>query len=285
MALGDREQLGGAAAGGPERRALSGAAPRQEQGAGGVLAEAGGEERGLAERLRHLGLDLLGRGEEERAVGRLIEVGQAEDHPVVAPEHVGLGAARAVQAGPHRGGPGRVDARAEGGHHADPHVAELVEEVLDHDPAIAGHLAGGGLLFADVREQVVGGARVEAVLAQARLGLRVAGRRELARELADAGAELLAAPRAVAAPEGHLAGHAGRGRDDDALVGDLLHAPGRRAEHEDLAGARLVDHLLVELADPAALAVVREQEHAVEAAIGDGPGVGDGELARAVPRR
>ncbi len=83
-------------------------------------------------------------------------------------------------------------------------------------------------------------------------------------------------PDALAAPERDRPGDArGRG-DDDAVAGDLLDPPGRRAEQEDLAGARLVDHLLVELADPAAV----RQVDAEEAAVGDRPGVRDGELAR-----
>jgi hypothetical protein len=38
-------------------------------------------------------------------------------------------------------------------------------------------------------------------------------------------------------------------------VGDVLDAPGRRAEEEHITDARLVDHLLVELANPATWAV------------------------------
>ena len=51
----------------------------------------------------------------------------------------------------------------------------------------------------------------------------------------------------------------------------------RRAEQEGLARAGLVDHLLVELADPAAVG----QVDAVEAAVGDRAGVGDDQLAGA----
>ena len=66
------------------------------------------------------------------------------------------------------------------------------------------------------------------------------------------------------------------GRDDDAVVRDLLDAPGRRAEQERLAGARLVDHLLVELADAAAVG----EEHAEEAAVGDRAAARDREALR-----
>ena len=78
-------------------------------------------------------------------------------------------------------------------------------------------------------------------------------------------------------PERHGAGHAGRRRDHHAVARDLLDAPGGGAEQERLPGARLVDHLLVQLADAAAV----RQVDAEEAAVGDGAGVGDGQGAGA----
>ncbi len=77
---------------------------------------------------------------------------------------------------------------------------------------------------------------------------------------------------------GTAPGTPGAGRDDHAVAGDVLDPPGGGAEQEGLALARLVDHLLVELADPAAVG----QVHAVEAAVGDRPGIGDRELAGAL---
>ena len=62
--------------------------------------------------------------------------------------------------------------------------------------------------------------------------------------------ELQRAPRPVAVPERHLPRLARRRRDRDPLEGDVLDAPRARPEQERLAGAALVDHLLVELADP-----------------------------------
>src|SRR4029079_4146758 len=69
----------------------------------------------------------------------------------------------------------------------------------------------------------------------------------------------------VALPERGRGGLARRRGDDDAVDGDLLDAPRGRAEHEALADPALVDHLLVELADPAAVG----EEHAEQAAVGD----------------
>ena len=78
-------------------------------------------------------------------------------------------------------------------------------------------------------------------------------------------------------PERHLSGLAGRGRDDDAVARDLLDAPRRGPQHERLADARLVDHLLVELSDARALG----REHSVEAAIRNRAAAGHGEHAGA----
>src|SRR5207302_1519488 len=68
----------------------------------------------------------------------------------------------------------------------------------------------------------------------------------------DRGAELVRPPDPFALPERDGAGHAGSRRDEHAVAGDLLDPPGRGAEQERLPGPGLVDHLLVELADPAA---------------------------------
>ena len=76
---------------------------------------------------------------------------------------------------------------------------------------------------------------------------------------------------------GTAPGVPGAGRDDDAVAGDLLDPPGAGPQQEGLAGPRLVDHLLVELADAPP---VREMD-AVETAVGDRARVGDSELAGA----
>ena len=123
-------------------------------------------------------------------------------------------------------------------------------------------------------DRLRGGALVEVVLGGQLLRLAVHG---LAGERADGAAELLRAAHAVAAPERHGARRARRGGHDHAVAGDLLDPPGGRAEQEGLPGAGLVDHLLVQLADPAPVG----QVDAVEAAVGDRAGVGHRELQRA----
>src|SRR5205085_6264454 len=102
---------------------------------------------------------------------------------------------------------------------------------------------------------------------------------DLPEELAERPAQLVRTAEPVAVPERHLAGLAGRGRHDDAVAGDLLDAPRAGAEHERLADARLVDHLLVELTAARPL----RREDAVQTAVGNGAAARDCEHACPVP--
>ena len=255
----------------PQRRPLAGIGPRQKQRAARRLAEAGAEQRRAAELADDQVLDFVGLEGDQLGRGSLVGVGQVDDDPVVGPDRVDLELVLLADPGAQRHAPGRVDAAAERAEDAQSPVADLVAEALDHDRLIGGNDAGRGLLLAQVGDEVLGGEPVEVVVA-GEVG-RVGGD-GLARELPDRPAELDRAADPVAAPERHRTRDARRGGDDDAVAGDLLDPPGARAEQEHLTGARLVDHLLVELADPAPV----RQVHAVEATVGDRAGVGDGEL-------
>ena len=175
-----------------------------------------------------------------------------------------------------RHGPRGVHLGAERREDADPPVADLVAEALDHDRAVVGDDAGGLGLLVEVRQR--GCARRSSsrpwLLAQrARRRPACAAARSSRTNCPMRPAELERAAGAVAVPERHLAGLARGRRDDDPVEGDVLDAPRGRAEQERLAGTGLVDHLLVELADPGAVG----QEHAEQAAVGDGAAAGDGE--------
>ena len=74
---------------------------------------------------------------------------------------------------------------------------------------------------------------------------------------------------------GILPGSPGAGRDQHAVVGDLLDPPRRGAEHEGLADAALEHHLLVELADARRARPGAEQEDAEQPAVGNRAAVGD----------
>ena len=89
----------------------------------------------------------------------------------------------------------------------------------------------------------------------------------------------------VRLPERHLARLPGRGGDEHPVVRDLLDAPRRGAEQEGLADAALEHHLLVQLADARRCGPRSpDEEHAVEAAIGNRAAVDDGDALRAFAR-
>ena len=258
----------------PERRAFAGVGAWDQERARGVLAEAGAEQRRAGELADDQVLQ-LGRVDQHQVGGRrLVGVGEVDDDAVVGPDRVGLEVALVADFARQREAPGGVHAAAVRGEDAEAPVADLVAEALHHDRLVGGDDAGRVLLFAQVGDEVVGGAGVEVVVL-GELGRLAVDR--LAGEGADRLAELGRPADPVAAPERHRAGGAGGGRDDHPVAGDFFDPPAARAEQEGLARARLVDHLLVELADPPAV----RQVDAVEAAVGDRPGVGDDQLARA----
>ena len=99
--------------------------------------------------------------------------------------------------------------------------------------------------------------------------------------------ELQRAGGGVALPEREPARAAGGGGDQHLVVGDLLDPPARRAEGEHVADPGLVDHLLVQLADPAPGGVppggvaLADQEDAEQTTVRDGAARGDGQPLRA----
>jgi hypothetical protein len=85
-----------------------------------------------------------------------------------------------------------VDPAAERGQQAEPPVAQLVAEALDHDPLVGRQDAGRVAFVVEVGEQVLGGAFVEiVVLPQPGRGDRPTpvAAPEVGFELADKGAE------------------------------------------------------------------------------------------------
>ena len=123
-------------------------------------------------------------------------------------------------------------------------------------------------------------ARASSPLAASRSSASSGASRSSRTERAERAAELERPARLVALPERRLGGLARRGRDDHAVERDLLDAPRGRAEHERLADAALVDHLLVELADARAVG----QEHAEQPAVGDRAAARDRDVLRTLAR-
>ena len=176
---------------------------------------------------------------------------------------------------------GACTRRAERREDADAPVADLVAEPLDDDRAVGRHRAGRACLLAQEREQVARGALVEPVLA------RAAARAPSPRESATSSREACAdrSPSSYGRPtpspfqNGTAPGTPGAGETStrSRVISSIRQRRG--AEQERLPGAGLVDHLLVELADPAAAV---DEVHAEEAAVGDRAGVRDREPPRAV---
>ena len=273
--LGDLEEVLRLQALLPEGRALAGVGARKQERPRRVLAKASAEESGAAELGDDKVFDLVRFEEHQVAVGRLVGVGQVDDDPVVGPDRVRLEVELVADLGREGQTPSRVDAAAERGQDAEAPVADLVAELLDNDRLVGGNHPRGRLLLLEVGQEVLGRELVQVVVLRELLRVH---RDRLAGELADRTAELGGAADAVAAPERDSARHARCRRDDHAVAGDVLDPPGGGAKQECLALARLVDHLLVELADPAAVGKV----HAVEPAVGNGPGVGHRQLASAL---
>ena len=293
IARGDREQVGRPLALLPERRPRARPASRQEQGSGRVLAEAAGEHRRRRKRPDDEVLDLVGLREEQRldAIERGVALGQPDRDAVVRPDRLDLHPQSLADPRLEGQRPRLMDPAAERGQQAQSPVAQLVAEALDDDPLVGRQGARRLALVVQVGQQVGGRTLVEIVrLAQEGRGggpaLLAPGevRLELADERTHRPAELDRPADRVALPERQLAGHAGGRCHGHPVAADLVDPPAARAEDDDVAvhpGAELVDHLLVELADPTAgRPGLARHEHAEQAAIRDRPAARDRHDAR-----
>ncbi len=198
--------------------------------------------------------------------------------------------------------------RPEGAQEAHPPVTKLIAEALEHDGPIRGQCARDGTLLFQVAQQVPGRQLIEIVALlecrhRALLPRRPTRRQvaHLACERPQLAAQLDGSADTIALPEGHLARFAGRRRDQHPVVADRFDTPGRRAQEDDLALPRFVDHLFVQLphAPPACTGgaragagpavgdgtglVVRE-EYRKQAAFRDGAARGDSDRAGVAPR-
>ncbi|PSK67650.1 hypothetical protein B0E53_00297 [Micromonospora sp. MH33] len=277
------EELGGALALLPERLPAARIAAGQQQGPGRALAEPGGEQRrGAHGLLDQLG-DLLGVEDHHVGAGRLLgRVGQPDHDAVVGGHDLGVHPVALGEPAADGERPRAVDPGAEHRVHGEPPVAQLVAEPLDHHRAVVGQRPGGLLLLAQVAHEVAGGPVVQPAGPQRGHGVGVGLAQQRPDPGADGPAQLDRATELVALPERHPGGLAGGGGDQHPVGGDLLDPPGRRAEQEDVADPGLVDHLLVQLADPGG-PLGAGQEDPEQAPVGDGAAAGHGEPLRAGP--
>ncbi len=190
VAARDLQQVLGLQALLPQRRAPAGVGARDQQRAGGVLAKARAEQRRAAELRGDRPLDArrarAGRGRDRcpptprvdrgasSAPSSAVEVGQVQHDAVVGPDR---------RRPPGRGARGCCAEMARpqaactrppyGREHAQAPIADLVAEALEHDRAVARQHARGGLLLAQVGDEVARGALVEVVVALQRLRLLI----------------------------------------------------------------------------------------------------------------
>ncbi len=161
----DLEQVGGALALLPERRARPGPASRQQQRPPRVLAEARREQRRAPARLDDQVLDLVGVGKSSASISASggVALGQADRDPVVRPDRLHLDAEALAEPRLDGQRPRRVDAAAERAEDHEPPVAELVAEALDDEPPVGRQGARDLALLLDVRDEVVRRVLVEVV--------------------------------------------------------------------------------------------------------------------------
>ena len=155
------------------------------------------------------------RGQQPFGFQRLIAFGQADDEAVVGPHGLDFDAALGAQPRGDGHAPRRMHAAAERGEHADAPIAQLVAAALDHDVAIARNAAGGGGLLFQVAQQIFGGVADRGCAPPSAACRRPAAAVASSSRVicADLAAELRGPPGGVAVPERHLAGLAGRGRN------------------------------------------------------------------------
>ena len=285
----------------PEGRALA-ALAGQEQRPRRVLAKLSAEDR----RVGQLGQDALARlvrphraEQVQRDVG--LRLREAEEDAVVVALHLHLDARALAQRAGQRQPPQPVDLAAKGRLDHQPLVAQRVLEDLDQDAAVRRNGAGVVELACHVVDHVPGRRRVQRIVGAQPGEHRLHGRFFLSLadgavvgqiqrgahrvqplchgtpERADALTQFIGAPRKVAAPEGHARRRARRIGDDDFVVGQLDDAPDLRAEQQRVADARLVDELLVQLAE---LGLAVGQVGVERAAVGDGAAVGQRQQPR-----
>ena len=151
----------------PQGRAVPRRGPRHEQGAGGALAEAGGEQGGLLDPRAHEPGQLVGVEGDELGSRGGGGRGQLEDDPVVGDDDLRLNAEAAPHALADAHGPGLVDAPPEGAVEDEAQAAALVLAALQHQDGVGGEDAGGRPLLAQQGNEVGPGAGVQASGGQA----------------------------------------------------------------------------------------------------------------------
>ena len=226
----------------------------------GRFPEPSGEEGAVRHLVDDQALDLVGIEHHCQRVRGLVGIGEADDDPVVAttPPRWRRRVPRAVGVkwpAPTGRGPGRRTGRAS-------RVASRrsrrgsVSTTID---AVGGQSAGGRLqLGARYATRLAAASRSRWYLPVSNSCAAAGSRAPMFGDEGPQGPTRLHGPPQAHRPARTGCGRApspGAGSDDHPVGGDLVDLPRGGAEDEDVADPALVDHLLVELAHPAALRV------------------------------
>src|ERR1700677_4767088 len=203
---GHGERVGGSLALLPQSRTTLGATPRQEQRPRGTLPELRRKERRAAELAQDQIRDLFRIKQKQLGVRRRIAVREAQYEPIVTPHRFHIGTATGTNTPGDGHSPGRVNAAAERGEHADAPIAHFITRALDNDGAVIWNYGGSKFLVSEKADKVLRCLGIEVVLAGQAAQRGVAGHlAKFTDQLADAAAKLERAPGVVPMPEGHLA--------------------------------------------------------------------------------
>ena len=269
----------------PQRRALAGVAPGQQQRAGRALAKPCGEQC----RTAHLGgdqrLDLVCLEDEQIRPGwGVVGVGQAHDDAVIAGGRLLVDPVALHQPPADRQRERPVHPQPVGRVQHQPPVAEFIAEAFHHERGVTGDRAGRGALVLQQPSQVLRRVLVETDVRTPLCERLAVESGQLGGERADRSAQFGGPAGVVAAPERQPRGLARRRDHQHAVMGDLGDAPTGGPECDHVTGPRFVDHLLVEFPDAGGLFVIPGQVHREQAAVGDGAPGRHGQPLRAGPR-
>jgi hypothetical protein len=231
-------------------------------------------------------LDFFGSRNHQIRIRRHLRLRESHHEPIICPHRFDVEAGFRSGALDRCHRPGSVNAATEWREHADAPIAQLVAAALDQDGPVIRNDTRGRSLVREVPQQVLGCLAVEIVVLDEPLhGGRRRHMTERSNQFSDLAPQLQRPARRVRLPERHLSRFTGSRGDEHPIVRDLFDPPGRCTKQERLADAALEYHFLVELADAGMRSTFADEEYAIQAAIGNGPAVDDGDPLCAFARR
>ena len=292
--LGRRKKAASAQALQPKRRASPSSARDtwQQQGPRGVHAKLGPKERRIGQLEQEPLADLIGGHIRDQLDRRLsVEKRQVVQNAIVVDLCLDVDT-QAFAKGMCQGErPAAIDPGAERRVNGQPLVAQRVAKTLNNNSAIGRNGTQSIQLLTHVEDGVAGRRFIQTVFVLqpadngdsilGPLGIGIAGERwqgadtcrQLAPKLSQAKTHVIVTLGHFAVPKGHARHGATGVTHDQAVLCDVLHAPGTAAQREHVALARLVDKLFIQGAQNR-LAI--GQHDAKLATVGDRSAIADG---------